>query len=155
MFGFGKKKVDKGAWVEVVYRKKLKHPNRESKEQLSVLTTGLLMQHHRIILDCARLMCTTKNTNTEGCETAMTWEEFYEKFYEWADSTQVSRISQLTTFGSHEQVAEIIQMYCDEKAASRLAKKAMAAGVRFTPAEIVEMQGSVQWWGGVLFVLAY
>lgn len=73
----------------------------------------------------------------------MTWEEFYDKFYEWADSTQVSRISQLTMFGSHEQVAEIVQMYCDEKAASRLAKKAIAAGVRFTPAEIVEMQGSV------------
>ena len=63
----------------------------------------------------------------------MTWEEFYDKFYEWADSTQVSRISQLTSFGSHEQVAEIIQMYYDEKAACRLAKKALAAGVRFTP----------------------
>lgn len=73
----------------------------------------------------------------------MTWEDFYDKFYEWADSTQVSRISQLTTFGSHEQVAEIVEAYFDEKAASRLAKKAMAAGVRFTPAEIVEMQGSV------------
>lgn len=60
--------------------------------------------------------------------------------FEWADSTQVSRISQLTSFGSHEQIAEIIQMYSDEKAASRLAKKAMAAGVRFTPAEIEEMQ---------------
>ena len=64
----------------------------------------------------------------------MTWEDFYDKFYEWADSTQVSRISQLTTFGSHKQVAEIVEAYFDEKAASRLAKKAMAAGVRFTPA---------------------
>ena len=33
-------------------------------------------------------------------------------------------------------------MYVDEKAASRLAKKALAAGVRFTAAEIVEMDGS-------------
>lgn len=73
----------------------------------------------------------------------MTWEDFYDKFYEWADSTQVSRISQLTSFGSHEQVSEIIQMYYDEKAASRLAKKALAAGVQFTPEEIVDMQGSV------------
>lgn len=72
-----------------------------------------------------------------------TWDEFYEKFYGWADSTQISRISQLTTFGSHEEVAEIVQMYYDEKAASHLAQKAMAAGVRFTSAEIVEMQGSV------------
>lgn len=73
----------------------------------------------------------------------MKWEEFYEKFDEWADSTQVNRISQLTTFGCHEQVAEIVQMYYDEKAGSRLAKKAIAAGVRFTPAEIVDMQDSV------------
>ncbi len=73
----------------------------------------------------------------------MTWEEFYDKFYGWADSTQVNRISQLTTFGSHAQVAEIILSYFDEKAASRLARKAMDAGVRFTPEEIVEMQDSV------------
>lgn len=73
----------------------------------------------------------------------MTWEDFYEKFYEWADSTQVRKISELTMFGYHEQVAEVILMYSDEKAASRLAKKALAAGVRFTPTEIVEMDGSV------------
>lgn len=73
----------------------------------------------------------------------MKWEDFYENFYGWADSTQVNRISQLTTFGCHEKVAEIVQMYYDEKAGSRLARKAMAAGVRFTPAEIVDMQDSV------------
>lgn len=70
----------------------------------------------------------------------MTWEDFYDKFYEWADSTQIRKISELTTFGDHAQVAEIIQMYSDEKAASRLAKKAMTAGVRFTPDEIVDAQ---------------
>ncbi len=73
----------------------------------------------------------------------MTWEDFYDKFYEWADSTQVRKISELTTFGSHAQVAEVILMYVNEKDASRLARKALAAGVRFTPAEIVEMDGSV------------
>ena len=73
----------------------------------------------------------------------MTWEDFYEKFYEWDDSTQVRKISELTTFGYPEQVAEVILMYSDEKASSRLAKKALAAGVRFTPSEIVEMDGSV------------
>lgn len=25
----------------------------------------------------------------------MTWEDFYDKFYQWLDSTQVSRISQI------------------------------------------------------------
>lgn len=73
----------------------------------------------------------------------MKWEDFYEHFYFWADSTAINRISQLTTFGPHEEVFEIVQMYSDEKDSSRLADKAMDAGVRFTPEEIVEMQGFV------------
>lgn len=60
MFGFGKKKIDKAAWAEAVYGQKLKHPEKESEDQLSALTTGLLMQHHRIIMDSVRLVHTTK-----------------------------------------------------------------------------------------------
>lgn len=64
MFGFGKKKIDKAAWAEAVYGQKLKHPEKESEEQLSALTTGLLMQHHRIIMDSVRIVRTTKNPDT-------------------------------------------------------------------------------------------
>ena len=66
MFGFGKKKIDKGAWAEAIYGKKLKNPEKESEEQLSALTTGMLMQHHRIILDSVRLVHTTKNPDTRA-----------------------------------------------------------------------------------------
>lgn len=66
MFGFGKKKIDKGAWAEAIYGKKLKNPEKESEEQLSVLTTGMLMQHHRIILDSVRLVHTTENSDTRA-----------------------------------------------------------------------------------------
>ena len=55
MLGLRKKKVDKAAWAEAVYGQKLKNPERESEEQLSALTTGLLMQHHRIIIDSVRI----------------------------------------------------------------------------------------------------
>ena len=65
MFGFGKKKkIDKGAWAEAIYGKKLKNPEKESEAQLSALTTGLLIQNHRIILDCVRICHTTKNPDT-------------------------------------------------------------------------------------------
>ena len=64
MFGFGKKKVDKAAWAETVYGQKLKNPERESEEQLFALTTGLLMQHHRIIIDSVRIIDTAKNAET-------------------------------------------------------------------------------------------
>ena len=52
------------AWAEAVYGQKLKNPERESEEQLSALTTGLLMQHHRIIIDSVRIIHTTKNAET-------------------------------------------------------------------------------------------
>lgn len=65
MFGLGKKKkIDKGAWAEAIYGKKLKNPEKESEAQLSVLTTGLLMQSHRIIMDSVRICRTTKNPDT-------------------------------------------------------------------------------------------
>jgi hypothetical protein len=62
MLGLRKKKVDKAAWAEAVYGQKLKNPERESEEQLSALTTGLLMQH--IIIDSVRIIHTTKNAET-------------------------------------------------------------------------------------------
>ena len=64
MFGLFKKKVDKGAWSEVVYGKRLPHPEQESEERLAALTTGILMQHHRIIIDSVRIAHTTKSAET-------------------------------------------------------------------------------------------
>lgn len=66
MFGFGKKKIYKAAWGEAVYSQKLKHPEKESEDQLSALTTELLMQHYRIIMDSVRLVHTTQNADTRA-----------------------------------------------------------------------------------------
>ena len=64
MFSLKKKKIDKSAWAEAIYGKKLKHPEKESEEQLSVITTGMLMQYSRIIYDSVRIVRTTKNADT-------------------------------------------------------------------------------------------
>ena len=69
----------------------------------------------------------------------MTWDEYYERFYDWAESTQISRISSLTDFGSPAEITEIAQQFCDEKIASRLIKKAIAAQVSFSPDEVEEL----------------
>ena len=71
----------------------------------------------------------------------MDWETYYEKFYDWATSTQISRMSSLTSDGASSEVAEVAQEYMDEKAASRLIKKAVAYGVQFTPEEIYDLSG--------------
>ena len=71
----------------------------------------------------------------------MDWETYYDKFYDWATSTQISRMSSLTSYGASSEVAEVAQEYMDEKAASRLIKKAVAYGVQFTPEEIYDLSG--------------
>lgn len=71
----------------------------------------------------------------------MDWDTYYEKFYDWATSTQISRMSSLTSYGASSEVAEVAQEYMDEKAASRLIKKAVAYGVQFTPDEIYDLSG--------------
>jgi hypothetical protein len=69
----------------------------------------------------------------------MTWDEYYDKFYDWANSTQISRISQLTSFGSADELCEVAIELIDEKAATRLIKKAVAAGVVFNADQIVDL----------------
>ena len=71
----------------------------------------------------------------------MDWDSYYEKFYDWATSTQIKKMSSLTAFGASAEVSEVAQEYMDEKAASRLIKKAVAYGVQFTPDEIYDLSG--------------
>lgn len=63
-----------------------------------------------------------------------TWEEFYEKFYDWSESTQVRNLSALTSLGDADEVAEIIQEldYFDESAAIRLLKRAVEEKLAFS-----------------------
>jgi len=71
----------------------------------------------------------------------MKWEDYYDRFWGWAESTQISRISTLTDFTSSAEVAEIANEFFDEKISTRLVKRAMQNGIRFTPAEIIELGG--------------
>lgn len=71
----------------------------------------------------------------------MDWDTYYEKFYDWASTTQINRISSLTSFGPSCEVAEVAQELMDSQAASRLIKKAVAYGVSFTADEIYDLYG--------------
>ena len=73
----------------------------------------------------------------------MTWEEYYEKFYDWANSTQISRISKLTSFGSADEICEVAIELSDEAAATRLIKKAVASGVAFSADQIIELMDAL------------
>lgn len=73
----------------------------------------------------------------------MKWDDYYDRFWGYAESTQISKISSLTDFSSSAEVAEIANEFYDDTIASRLVNRAMQNGIRFTPAEIIELSGCV------------
>lgn len=73
----------------------------------------------------------------------MTWAEYYDKFYDWSESTQISRLSSVKDFGPSDEVCEIAEAFCDEKIASRLIRKALAAGVKFSSENVSDLEGVI------------
>lgn len=68
-----------------------------------------------------------------------TWDEYYEKFYDWAESTQVRNLSGLTSLGSADEVGEIIiELQVNVPAANRLLRKAVEAKLAFSGSDLVE-----------------
>lgn len=68
-----------------------------------------------------------------------TWDEYYDKFYDWAESTQVRNLSALTSLGSADEVGEIIiELQVNVPAANRLLKKAVEAKLAFSGSDLVE-----------------
>ena len=65
MFGFGKKKNDKGAWAKAIWEKKLKNPDQVTEQELSAYTTGMLQQYLRIILESVNIIETTRNAEAK------------------------------------------------------------------------------------------
>lgn len=68
-----------------------------------------------------------------------TWDEYYEKFYDWAESTQVRNLSALTSLGSADEVGEIIiELQENVSAANRLLRKAVEAKLEFSAYDLLE-----------------
>lgn len=68
------------------------------------------------------------------------WDEYYEKFYDWAESTQIRNLSGLTNLGPASEVAEIIiELQSNVSAANRLLRKAVAEKLVFSADDLVEM----------------
>lgn len=68
-----------------------------------------------------------------------TWDEYYEKFYDWAESTQVRNLSGLTSLGSADEVGEIIiELQVNVPASNRLLRKAVEAKLAFSASDLIE-----------------
>lgn len=71
----------------------------------------------------------------------MTREEYYEKIWEWTPSTMVKHMPELTSYVSSEEIMEVIIeiSFGDKKGATRLLRKALDAGIKFTGSQLTEM----------------
>lgn len=73
----------------------------------------------------------------------MKWAQYYERFWEWSESTRIARISALTDFEASYEVEEIAYALKNEKAACGLVRRAIRMGVCFTPDEIIGLASVV------------
>ena len=76
----------------------------------------------------------------------MAWDDYYGGFYDWSPSTQKNYTYRLSDYGSAGEVWEAAQelAFQDEAFATKFLEKALAAGVRFTPDQVLEMMGTVE-----------
>lgn len=71
----------------------------------------------------------------------MTWFDYYANYYDWSESTQYTRLSQIKDLGpatSSDEVTDCLTGL-EEKAGKDLLRKAVAAGVRFTGEDVIEI----------------
>ena len=73
----------------------------------------------------------------------MKWEHLYEYYVGWSTSTLINRLSTLEDYGAPDEVVEVADAVADIKAASRLVRKAIDAGVVFRPDAILSLDGII------------
>ena len=69
----------------------------------------------------------------------MEWVDYYDKVFDWSESTRVRRISDLTDIGSPDEIVDAAQAFDEDKNASKLIKKALNLGVCFTPENVIDL----------------
>lgn len=71
----------------------------------------------------------------------MTWDDFYDSFYEWSDSTKVKKVSSICTIGDEDDVVEIASEYAfiGNKECTLFLKKAISLGLTFSSTNMMEL----------------
>jgi len=75
----------------------------------------------------------------------MTWEEYYENYYDWAESTAIKKLSSVDVLGNADEVTEII---CDlfpshKDICNRIARKAICQKLVFTWDNLQDIDGCI------------
>ena len=72
----------------------------------------------------------------------MTWEDFYDKFYDWARSTQIKHLSSVDHLGSEDEVAEVLMEFAFDRKdiANRMARKAINEKLKFSAENLMNFK---------------
>ena len=73
----------------------------------------------------------------------MTWDEFYDRYVVWSESTIRSRISSLEDIGEGVEVVSVATDISDERIRAQLIRKAIRLGAVFTEEDISLLEGEV------------
>lgn len=73
----------------------------------------------------------------------MKWEHLYEYYDSWSTNTLINRLSTLEDYGAPDEVVEVADVVADLKVASRFVRKAIDAGVVFSPDTILTLDGII------------
>ena len=73
----------------------------------------------------------------------LTWDEYYEKFDTWSESTRAQYVSRLSNVGDHSQVADIANRLYNQRASDKLIRMACDAGICFTAEDVYLIEFSV------------
>ena len=71
------------------------------------------------------------------------WSDFYDVFWEWADSTRQTRISSLEDIGSGDEIVKAVLEIEDPKVKAQLIRKAMKLGAEFTQDDFINLDGEL------------
>jgi len=73
----------------------------------------------------------------------MTWDDFYDRYCDWSESTVKIRISSLEDIGNGEDVVDVVLNLSDEKIKVQLIRKSMRLGVKFTQEDFMNLDGEL------------
>lgn len=70
-----------------------------------------------------------------------TWEEYYDKFYDWSENTQTNKLYSVESLGPADEVAEVMLELAlhHEDAVNRIARKAIEQKIIFSAQNISDL----------------
>lgn len=74
-------------------------------------------------------------------EIAVTWEEYYDKFYDWAEGTQIKKLSSVNALGPADEVAEVMMelAFNHEDIVNRITRRAIDQKLIFSANNLLDI----------------